>query len=111
MTTESLLAQVPVQDILTWRHYLHAHPELSFQEYKTTDYIISILETFPNLELQRPTETGVVAILKGGKPGKTIALRADIDAFQFKKKQTLILSRKMMVSCMLVVMIHIHQCF
>lgn len=86
MTTESLLAQVPVQDILTWRHYLHAHPELSFQEYKTTDYIISILETFPNLELQRPTETGVVAILKGGKPGKTIALRADIDALPIQEE-------------------------
>ena len=52
MTTESLLAQVPVQDIVTWRHHLHAHPELSFHEYQTTDYIISILETFPNLELQ-----------------------------------------------------------
>ncbi len=86
MTTESLLAQVPVQDILTWRHYLHTHPELSFQEYKTTDYIISILETFPNLELQRPTETGVVAILKGGKPGKTIALRADIDALPIQEE-------------------------
>lgn len=86
MTTESLLAQVPVQDILTWRHYLHAHPELSFQEYKTTDYIISILETFPNLELQRPTETGVVAILKGGKPGKTIALRADIDVLPIQEE-------------------------
>ena len=86
MTTESLLAQVPVQDIVTWRHHLHAHPELSFHEYQTTDYIISILETFPNLELQRPTETGVVAILKGGKTGKTIALRADIDALPIQEE-------------------------
>lgn len=86
MTTDALLAQVPVQDIVTWRHYLHAHPELSFKEFKTTEYLISILETFPNLELQRPTETGVVAILKGGKPGKTIALRADIDALPIQEE-------------------------
>ncbi|GAA2832481.1 M20/M25/M40 family metallo-hydrolase [Lactococcus raffinolactis] len=86
MTTDALLAQVPVQDIVTWRHYLHAHPELSFKEFKTTEYLSSILETFPNLELQRPTETGVVAILKGGKPGKTIALRADIDALPIQEE-------------------------
>lgn len=75
-----LLSQVPTQDIRKWRQHLHAHPELSFQEYQTTDYIVSILEKFPNLDLQRPTETGVIAILKGGQPGPTIALRADIDA-------------------------------
>ncbi|GAB2023647.1 amidohydrolase [Pseudolactococcus yaeyamensis] len=79
-TKEELLAQLPVQDIISWRRWLHLHPELSFQEFKTTEYIISVLETFPNLELQRPTPTGVVAVLKGAKPGKTIALRADIDA-------------------------------
>ncbi|GFH41867.1 N-acyl-L-amino acid amidohydrolase [Lactococcus hodotermopsidis] len=85
-TKEELLAQLPVKEMIAWRRHLHAHPELSFQEFETTKYIISILETFPNLELQRPTPTGVIAILKGGKPGKTIALRADIDALPIREE-------------------------
>lgn len=62
------------------RRYLHQHPELSFQEYKTAAYIADFYE-----KLGLPYETkvggnGVVATLKGGKPGKTVALRADFDA-------------------------------
>ena len=59
---------------------LHRHPELSFQEKRTTALLQEKL-TQLGLELvDLGMETGVVALLRGGKPGGTVALRADIDA-------------------------------
>ena len=59
---------------------LHRHPELSFQERRTTALLQEKL-TQLGLELvDLGMETGVVALLRGGKPGGTVALRADIDA-------------------------------
>lgn len=62
------------------RRYIHQHPELTFQEKNTTEYIKQALaaekiptETFPDFY-------GVIGTIKGAKPGKTILLRADIDA-------------------------------
>ncbi|MGV3042201.1 M20 metallopeptidase family protein [Staphylococcus rostri] len=60
------------------RRYLHAHPELSLEEYVTTDYIIQFLEA-EGISYERPLKTGVVAYLEG-QSDKTIAFRADIDA-------------------------------
>lgn len=62
------------------RRFLHQYPEVSFHEYKTAEYIANYYE-----KLQIPYKTniggnGVIATLKGKKPGKTIALRADFDA-------------------------------
>lgn len=68
------------QQAIAWRRHLHANPELSFQEYETTRYIEEALAEIGGLEVERPTETGVVARLHGARPGKTLALRADIDA-------------------------------
>lgn len=76
----NILAEMPQIDMVTWRRYLHQHPELSFEEVETAKYIKQILADFPNLEVKMITENSVVALLKGTKPGKTIALRADIDA-------------------------------
>ncbi|MEI5995093.1 amidohydrolase [Candidatus Enterococcus mansonii] len=72
--------QMPQGDMIKWRRHLHRHPELSFHEVETAKYIQSILAEFPNLEVNSLTENSVIATLKGDKPGKTIALRADIDA-------------------------------
>ncbi len=72
--------------LVAWRRHLHQHPELSFKEFKTTDFLIRELQKIPGLEIERPTKTGVVAILKGGRPGKTIALRADIDALPIQEE-------------------------
>ncbi|MFC4598821.1 M20 metallopeptidase family protein [Cohnella hongkongensis] len=67
-------------DMVQWRRHLHRHPELSFQEYKTSAMIAELLEKW-GLEVRRGVAgTGVVARLAGGRPGRTIALRADIDA-------------------------------
>lgn len=60
------------------RRHLHKHPELSFEEFKTTDYIVEFLKS-EEVPFQRPLETGVVAYLEGNS-NKTIAFRADIDA-------------------------------
>ncbi|NLY20184.1 MAG: amidohydrolase [Tissierellia bacterium] len=71
---------IPNNEMIEWRRYLHANPELSFKEFGTAAYIKSLLESFGDLEITQPTPTSVVGVLKTGRPGKTIALRADIDA-------------------------------
>lgn len=76
----NLVELMPQQDMIVWRRHLHQHPELSFHEVETAKYIKGVLETFPNLTISTLTENSVIAILKGSKPGKTVALRADIDA-------------------------------
>lgn len=75
-----LKTKVPQEKMVAWRRHLHRHPELSFHEYETVKYIENILRTYPELEIEKLTKTSVIARLKGLKPGKTIALRADIDA-------------------------------
>ncbi|MCX7571372.1 M20 family metallopeptidase [Tumebacillus sp. DT12] len=67
-------------DVVKWRRYLHQHPELSFYEEETAQYVYNMLESFGNLELSRPTKTSVVARLIGSQPGKVLAIRADMDA-------------------------------
>ena len=70
----------------TWRRYLHQNPELSNREFKTSAYIIEALKKY-GLEIQTGVaNTGVVAILRGGKPGPVIALRADMDALPVKER-------------------------
>ncbi|UZD14875.1 amidohydrolase [Virgibacillus natechei] len=69
------------------RRYLHQHPELSFQETRTAQYIADFYK-----ELDIPYKTkvggnGVIATLKGGKPGKTVALRADFDALPIQDEK------------------------
>lgn len=62
------------------RHRLHQIPELMYEEKQTGDLICSILKGY-GYEVQRGVgRTGIVALLDSGKPGKTIAFRADIDA-------------------------------
>ena len=66
--------------LLETRHHLHENPELSFQEYKTADYIRENLKNM-GIELQEGISgTSTVGILKGSEPGPCIAFRADIDA-------------------------------
>jgi len=78
------LFQKPIASIedslINWRRYLHQYPELSNREYKTAAYITARLQKL-GLEVRTGVgKTGVVAILKGGKPGPVVALRADMDA-------------------------------
>lgn len=69
-----------------WRRHIHQNPELGNREFKTAAYIIEQLQGL-GLEIKTGVaKTGVVAILKGGKPGPCIALRADIDALPVKER-------------------------
>jgi metal-dependent amidase/aminoacylase/carboxypeptidase family protein len=68
------------EQTIAWRRQLHANPELSFEEHETTEFIRDALAEIGGLEVERPTATGVVARLRGARPGRTLALRADIDA-------------------------------
>jgi amidohydrolase len=65
---------------IAWRRHLHSSPELAFEERETSQFLFETLASLDGLELERPTETSVVAHLRTGRPGRTLALRADIDA-------------------------------
>lgn len=70
-----------MEEVVAWRRHLHENPELSFQEHETAKFVQEQLEKLPNLTLSRPTETSVLAVLKGtAGAGKTVLLRADMDA-------------------------------
>lgn len=62
------------------RRYLHQHPELSFEEKNTTEFIKKELAAYGIEVFNNGGYTGVIGVLKGAAPGKTVALRADIDA-------------------------------
>lgn len=66
--------------VVAWRRDLHAHPELGFSETRTAAVVAEHLRAL-GLEVRTGVgRTGVVGILRGGRPGKTVALRADMDA-------------------------------
>lgn len=67
------------------RRYLHQHPELSYQEFKTTEFIKNELAKYGIETMNNGKYTGVIGILKGAQPGKTVALRADIDALPIEE--------------------------
>ncbi len=80
-TAEVNAAVVAVMpEVVAWRRDLHAHPELGFAETRTAGVVADHLRSL-GLEVRTGVgRTGVVGILRGGRPGKTVALRADMDA-------------------------------
>lgn len=74
------LSEEYFQEVLNIRRHIHANPELSFKEYKTAEFIESKLKEFGITNIKRIAKTGVTFCLEGKGKGKTIALRADIDA-------------------------------
>ena len=68
-------------DMQEWRKHIHSNPELGFECHNTADFVISKLKEFGIEEIHTEiAKTGVVAIIKGRTSGKTIGLRADMDA-------------------------------
>ena len=66
--------------VIAWRHDIHEHPELGNREFRTSALVADHLKAL-GFEVQTGVaHTGVVALLKGGKPGPVVALRADMDA-------------------------------
>ncbi len=80
------LSEEYLPEIISIRQQIHANPELSFEEYQTSDLIASLLEKY-GIEFQKGiAKTGVVGFIKGKNPqGKVVALRADMDALQIKE--------------------------
>lgn len=74
------------EEMVAIRRYLHQHPELSFQEVNTANYIESFYKKLDIEVKGNVGGNGVVAKIYGGKPGKTIALRADFDALPIQEE-------------------------
>jgi len=74
--------------LAAWRHDLHAHPELAFEERRTADLVASIL-TLAGIEVYRDlAETGLVGMLKVGSSARAIGLRADLDALPLHEQNS-----------------------
>ncbi len=85
------------QQVIKWRREFHQSPELSNREFKTGAKIAEYLKTL-GLEVQYPfAKTGVVALLKGAKPGPVIGLRADMDALPVMERNALPFASKEIV--------------
>lgn len=75
------------EEMVNWRRHLHMNPELSFQEVRTPEFIANKLEEF-GVEVRRGVGgRGVVGRIRGGKPGKTVAIRADFDALPIQDEK------------------------
>ena len=84
------LADAETPKVIAWRRDIHQNPELSNQEFKTAEKIANHLRNLKFDEVKTGVaKTGVVGILKGGKPGPVIALRADMDALPVTERGNL----------------------
>ena len=85
---QALLA-AEYEEMVAVRRYIHERPELSFEEVHTPAYIANYHREL-GLEVREGVgDRGVVATLRGGKPGKTVALRADFDALAITEQTNL----------------------
>ena len=75
-------------EMTAWRRDIHAHPELGFQETRTSDLVAQKLESF-GVEVHRGVgRTGVVGVIRNGKSGRSVGLRADMDALPIHEENT-----------------------
>tara|TARA_B100001029_G_scaffold179685_1_gene190311 strand:- start:1068 stop:2354 length:1287 start_codon:yes stop_codon:yes gene_type:complete len=72
--------------VIKWRRDIHQNPELSNREFKTAAKVAKHLRSLGIDVETEVAHTGVVGLLKGGKPGKVVALRADMDGLPVKEK-------------------------
>lgn len=81
-----ILAKKNLEKIRAIRRELHQYPELGFQEFKTAQLIKRELDILGIPYQSEIAKTGVVALIKGVKPGKTVLLRADMDALPINEE-------------------------
>ncbi len=83
------LSKAVEAEVIQWRRHLHQYPELSNREFKTAEYVANYLRSL-NLEVKTGVAiTGVVGILRTGKPGPVVALRGDMDALPVAERVNL----------------------
>jgi len=75
-------------EMVNWRRYLHQHPELSFHEKETSAWIAAQLRSIGCEVQEKVGGYGIVARIRGSKPGPVIALRADIDALPIQDEKS-----------------------
>ncbi|HXF46993.1 MAG TPA: amidohydrolase [Burkholderiaceae bacterium] len=84
------LADAVEPQVIAWRRHIHRYPELAYQEVKTAAYVAEALRAMPGIEVHTGiAKTGIKAILRGGRPGPAIALRADMDALPLEERTDL----------------------
>jgi amidohydrolase len=80
-----LAAALEIKDeIVSLRRTIHQHPELGKKEFLTSKLVEDYLQAL-GLETRRAAGTGVIGLLRGGQPGKTVAFRADMDALPIQE--------------------------
>lgn len=72
-------------EMISLRRDFHRHPELGLQEYRTAQTVETYLKEL-GLEVHRCTKTGIIGVLKGKYPGKTLLMRCDIDALPVREE-------------------------
>ena len=72
--------------VIEWRRHFHQYPELSNREFKTAEKITAHLQELGMEVRTGIAHTGVLGILRGGKPGPVVALRADMDALPVSER-------------------------
>ncbi|MFM7672336.1 MAG: M20 family metallopeptidase [Bacteroidota bacterium] len=76
-------------DVIQWRRHIHAYPELSYQEFKTSEFVQERLREM-GIPFQIMATTGVIGLIEGKDPGsRVIALRADMDALPIQEENDL----------------------
>ena len=82
------LAKIYAPEFIEIRHHLHAHPELSFQEFETSAFVQQKLKEY-NIPFEVKSGTGVIGLIEGSDPGsRVVALRADMDALPISEQNT-----------------------
>ena len=79
------LAHAQHAELVNIRRHLHENPELGFEEVATAQYIADYLAGLGLEVTSQVAKTGVVALLRGARPGKTVAIRADMDALPIQE--------------------------
>ena len=78
-------------ELTEWRHDIHAHPELGFEEQRTSDFVAQKLAEFGFEVFRGIGKTGVVGRLRAGNSPRSIGLRADMDCLPIEEATNLAL--------------------
>jgi len=79
--------------VVEWRRYFHEHPELGNREFNTSKKVEETLQRL-GISTRKVAKTGIVGVLKGGKPGPVVALRADMDGLPVEERNGLTFASK-----------------
>ncbi len=99
MTNEKLLEIITSLEVemIEHRRYLHEHPELSSEEFETSQYLQKYMQAL-GLEINLVEGTGFYAVLDTKKPGKTVGIRTDIDALPIQENDNNLVQKRQVKS-------------